>query len=59
MKRAEERVQDWSGLSLALQTCPRCLGDLVRQHDVYGEYSDCLQCGVEIELAPKVAAGQA
>lgn len=57
--RTPERVQDRGDMSFVLKACPRCLGDLVRQHDVYGDYYACLLCGIEIEPGPKIAVGQA
>ena len=31
---------------LALKGCPRCGGDLHSNRDIYGEYRECLQCGM-------------
>ncbi len=28
-----------------LKACPRCLGDLFRESDIYGQSVSCLQCG--------------
>jgi transcription initiation factor TFIIIB Brf1 subunit/transcription initiation factor TFIIB len=28
-----------------LKACPRCLGDLILEADLYGQYVACLQCG--------------
>ena len=28
-----------------LKACPRCLGDLNSDRDIYGEYLECVQCG--------------
>jgi hypothetical protein len=53
--RTRKRVDDRSGLSLALKACPRCLGDLVRQSGTYSDYYACLQCGIEIEPRPSGA----
>ena len=30
---------------LSLKACPRCRGDLHTNRDLYGSYSQCLQCG--------------
>lgn len=35
--------------SYVLKACPKCLGDLVLQHDLSGDYYVCLQCGTELE----------
>ena len=29
-----------------LKRCPRCSGDLYSDHDQYGAYVSCLQCGL-------------
>jgi hypothetical protein len=35
---------------LELKACPRCRGDMRVNHDVYGHYKQCFQCGNTIEL---------
>ena len=30
---------------LKLKNCPRCRGDMHSNRDLYGPYSECLQCG--------------
>jgi uncharacterized protein YbaR (Trm112 family) len=37
-----------------LKQCPKCKGDLVSDHDQYGDYISCLQCGMcrDIVAAP-------
>mgnify|MGYP000548356235 CR=1 FL=1 len=30
---------------LEIKSCPRCLGDLLTNRDMYGDYKQCLQCG--------------
>ncbi len=30
---------------LQLKACPRCRGDLHTNRDLYGNYTQCLQCG--------------
>lgn len=40
---------------LWFRQCPRCRGDLHKDHDLYGEFVSCIQCGYyladhEIEL---------
>jgi hypothetical protein len=35
-----------------LKACPRCLGDLISESDLYGSYVACLQCGREFSGAP-------
>ena len=27
------------------KACPKCKGDIVTDHDIYGRYIRCLQCG--------------
>ena len=31
---------------LMLKSCPRCGGDLHINRDIYGDYRECLQCGL-------------
>ena len=33
-----------------LKRCPRCSGDLYDDHDQYGAYVSCLQCGLARDL---------
>ncbi len=44
---------------LWLKSCPRCSGDLYEERDMYGPYTDCLQCGYELSAVEEVllAAG--
>lgn len=35
--------------NLYFKACPKCRGDLQRVRDVYGEYLECLQCGLLME----------
>ena len=30
--------------------CPRCMGDVQKVRDWYGEYINCLQCGHSMEI---------
>jgi len=30
--------------------CPRCSGDLVAEHDQYGDYVSCMQCGMSKDV---------
>ncbi|MBI4340282.1 MAG: hypothetical protein HY680_10095 [Chloroflexi bacterium] len=32
------------------KACPRCQGDMKINHDLYGRFLECLQCGHEINL---------
>ncbi len=32
-------------MMLSLKNCPRCKGDMQSNRDVYGPYTECLQCG--------------
>ncbi len=50
------RADGKPNLAFILKACPRCVGDLVRHRDLRGDYYVCLQCGVEIESRPRVAA---
>ena len=36
--------------TLRLKSCIRCGGDVVTRTDMYGKYSDCLQCGSVIDI---------
>ena len=35
---------------MELKACPRCHGDLRVDHDIYGNFKQCIQCGNSIEL---------
>ena len=35
---------------LELKACPRCRGDMRVNHDMYGDYKQCFQCGNTVEL---------
>ena len=35
---------------MELKACPRCRGDLRVDHDMYGNFKQCIQCGNSIEL---------
>ncbi len=35
---------------LTLRACPRCGGDLHANRDMYGSYTQCLQCGYMKDL---------
>ena len=34
-----------------LKGCPRCAGDLFRDHDQYGLFVSCMQCGLSRDLS--------
>jgi hypothetical protein len=34
-----------------LKECPRCLGDLRQETDVFGNYIACMQCGYTLKQA--------
>ena len=38
---------------LQLKACPRCRGDLNSNRDIYGEYKECLQCGLMLDVEEK------
>jgi hypothetical protein len=38
---------------LLLKACPRCRGDLHFNGDIYGEYKECLQCGLMLDIEKK------
>lgn len=54
--RLPERAGDKPNLAFVLKACPKCLGDLVLQRDLGGDYYACLQCGTEIETRPQGTA---
>ena len=35
---------------MELKACPRCRGDMRVDHDIYGDFKQCIQCGNSIEL---------
>jgi len=35
---------------LYLKSCPRCKGDIYVNRDMYGDYKECLQCGLTQEI---------
>ena len=35
-----------------LKTCDRCRGDMHAIRDIYGEYTECLQCGHIVDAVP-------
>ncbi len=42
-----------------LKDCPRCRGDVIASQDVYGVFTQCLQCGHVRELGkPKAVASK-
>lgn len=43
---------------LELKSCPRCLGDMLANRDMYGYYRKCLQCGFMIDLGPPEKIGR-
>ena len=32
------------------KACPRCHGDVHINSDIYGDYKECLQCGLTIDI---------
>ena len=38
---------------LMFKACPRCQGDMYINRDIYGEYKECLQCGLMLEVESK------
>lgn len=40
---------------MRLKSCPRCKGDVMVEHDYYGWYEQCMQCG-HISDLPDVMA---
>ncbi len=37
-------------MALYLKSCNRCGGDMNSNHDIYGEYRMCIQCGNVIDI---------
>ncbi len=35
------------------KSCPRCKGDMHINRDYYGEYKECLMCGLMIDIEKK------
>lgn len=35
---------------LFLKACKRCGGDMHINRDIYGEYKECLQCGLMLDI---------
>lgn len=45
-----------------LKACPKCSGDVTLDRDRYGQYLECLQCGmvrdVDSQPPPRLAGGR-
>ena len=41
---------------VALKGCPRCRGDVFLEHDIYGWYRSCLQCGYTVDADREIEA---
>ena len=43
---------------LLFKACPRCRGDMYENRDIYGDYKECLMCGlmVDIDNTPSLLA---
>ena len=39
------------------KACPRCMGDMHVNKDMYGEYRECLMCGFMADIAKQSAIG--
>ncbi|SVB30297.1 uncharacterized protein METZ01_LOCUS183151 [marine metagenome] len=37
------------------KACPKCTGDMHIRRDLYGDFKECLQCGLLQDLAEKPA----
>ena len=35
---------------LLFKSCPRCQGDMHINRDIYGEYKECLSCGMMVDI---------
>ena len=35
---------------LLFKSCPKCRGAMHINHDIYGEYKECLQCGLMLDI---------
>ena len=44
---------------LWLKQCQRCGGDLYLEHDAYGQYLTCLQCGHHVEIKQQAGLARA
>ncbi len=40
---------------LLFKSCPRCRGDMYVNRDIYGEYKECLSCGMMADVEPPPA----
>ncbi len=40
-----------------LKACPKCRGDLAMASDIYGDFLECLQCGLIKDRAKQTATG--
>lgn len=49
MRYYPQRARRKLDISLLLKVCPDCLGDLVLESNVSGEYYRCLQCNSRTE----------
>ncbi len=38
---------------LWFKNCPKCRGDIYLDHDLYGDYVTCLQCGYTSDYPPR------
>ncbi|MBM3934309.1 MAG: hypothetical protein FJ319_08420 [SAR202 cluster bacterium] len=38
---------------LIYKACPRCSGDMTTNGDIYGDYKECLQCGLMQDIEKK------
>ncbi len=36
---------------LLFKACPRCEGDMHVSGDIYGDYKECLMCGLMVDIA--------
>ncbi len=41
------------------KSCPKCTGDMHIRRDLYGDFRECLQCGLLQDLVEKPAMGLA
>ena len=37
------------------KSCPKCMGDMHIRRDLYGDFKECLQCGLLQDLVEKPA----
>ena len=47
---ATRPVGERGGRMLKLKGCPRCQGDILTDHDHFGWYEQCIQCGYQRDL---------